>query len=85
MRLLLVREDDRPGRGGSGWADHIEYCIGCEICEIAVRLSDESAELGASLSYQVLQRSHRDRERNIDNSFLGYDKDVNFAFRRCGY
>lgn len=20
------------------WEDHIEYCIGCEICEIAIRL-----------------------------------------------
>jgi hypothetical protein len=20
------------------WEDHIEYCIGCEVCEIAVRL-----------------------------------------------
>jgi hypothetical protein len=20
------------------WEDHIEYCIGCEVCEIAVRV-----------------------------------------------
>jgi hypothetical protein len=20
------------------WADHIEHCVGCEVCEIAVRL-----------------------------------------------
>jgi hypothetical protein len=30
----------------SVWEDHIEYCIGCEICEIAVRLwNDEALEL----------------------------------------
>ena len=48
MRLFLVREDDRPGRGGSGWEDHIEDCVGCEVCEIAVRLwrtNPESSEL----------------------------------------
>ena len=48
MRVFLVREDDRPRRGGSGWEDHIEYCVGCEVCEIAVRLwrrNPESSEL----------------------------------------
>jgi hypothetical protein len=48
MRLLLVREDDRPGRADPVWEDHIEYCIGCEVCEIAVRLwrrNPESSEL----------------------------------------
>jgi hypothetical protein len=25
-------------RGDRAWEDHTEYCIGCEICEIAVRL-----------------------------------------------
>jgi hypothetical protein len=46
------------------WEDHIEYCIGCEICEIAVAVvEDESGKLGASLSCQVLQPGHCELDR----------------------
>ncbi len=26
------------------WEDHIEYCIGCEVCEIAVRMWNDHPE-----------------------------------------
>ena len=26
------------------WEDHIEYCIGCEVCEIAARLWKDNSE-----------------------------------------
>ena len=38
MRLFLVWQDDRPREADPVWEDHVEYCIGCEVCEIAVRL-----------------------------------------------
>jgi len=32
------------------WEDHIEYCIGCEVCEIAVRTwEDDSSHPGEKL------------------------------------
>ena len=28
------------------WEDHIQYCIGCEVCEIAVRVWKDDSEKG---------------------------------------
>ena len=48
MRLLLVGKMIGRDEADPVWEDHIEYCIGCEICEIAVwvwRPDPESTEL----------------------------------------
>ena len=32
------------------WEDHIEYCVGCEVCEIAVRIwADHPEKKGLAL------------------------------------
>jgi hypothetical protein len=66
MRLLLVREDDRPGRGGSGLGGPhriLHWLRG--VRDRSAVVADESGKLGASLSCQVLQPSHCDKERSM--------------------
>jgi hypothetical protein len=61
LRIPLLLEFAREG-----WEDHIEYCVGCEICKICREaVAAGSGELGTSLSCQVLKRSHCEKERNM--------------------
>jgi hypothetical protein len=75
LRLLLVWQDDRSGRGGSGmggphrilhWLRDLRDC--CAV------VADESGELGASLSCQVLQPSHCDKELSMTTASLDRTK-----------
>jgi hypothetical protein len=86
MRLFLLWQDDRPRETDPVWEDHIDYCIGREICEIVVRLWQPGPQtLELRFHTKCFNEVIVKKKRNITTVSLDRDKDVNFAFRRRGY
>jgi hypothetical protein len=83
MRLFVVWEDDRPRGGGSGvGGSHriLHWLRDVRDCRAAVAAG--SAELGTSLSCQVLQQNHSEKEQIVSTAFLERTKvsTLPFAF-----
>jgi hypothetical protein len=58
------------------WEDNFEYCVGCQICEVAMRLwrpGPQTLEL----------RFHVKCFNQVIVSWIG--RRFDFAFRLCGY